>query len=103
MSVTVISPLNLVDEPTGERMRPFGTRRLVEMLSAETCHRRATATIKRVATIAGWCCWRLGEYPISAIAIGTKRFEVVRNEGLPNVITQKPIGRHWRRHFGRQM
>lgn len=28
---------------------------------------------------------------------------MVGDEGMPNVVTEKPIGRHWRGHYGRLM
>ena len=35
-----------------------------------------------------------------AVVIGTKEFQVVRDEGMPK---EKPIGRYWRGPYGRQM
>ena len=46
---------------------------------------------------------RKSEGGFSAVTIGTKEFQVVRDEGLPNIVTEKPIGRHWRGHYGRLM
>lgn len=56
VSVTVripVKPVFVAGPMKGGRMRPFGMRRLVEMFLAETCLRRAIATMMEVATIAG--------------------------------------------------